>query len=133
MYRYGDASDQRVRACVEAEKKIIDAIIPDGDPLHFNSHLSDIHEKLADIALVSQDYTTAVQELEKAKKYAAALDKAMISGKQYYTCLLLDHCNYDYNRPLEIGYWEKALLDRLSTDSKYAALRDRNAFMSLFE
>jgi hypothetical protein len=133
MYRYGDASDQRVRACVEAEKKIIDVIIPDGDPLHFNSHLSDIHEKLADIALVSQDYTTAVNEFEKAKEFAAAFDKVMISGKQQYTCLLLDHCNYDYYRPLEIGYFEKALLDRLSTDSKYAALRDRNAFMSLFE
>lgn len=117
---------------MEAEKKIIDAIIPDGEPLHFNSHLSDIHEKLADIALVSQDYTTAVQELEKAKKFAAAFDKAMISGKQYYTCLLLDHCNYDYNRPLENGYWEKALLDRLSTDSKYAVLRDRDDFKTLF-
>ena len=132
MYRYGDASDQRVRACVEAEKKIIDAIIPDGEPLHFNSHLSDIHEKLADIALVSQDYTTAVNELEKAKEFAAAFDKAMISGKQYYTCLLLDHCNYEYYRPLESGYWEKALLDRLSTDSKYAVLRDRDDFKTLF-
>ena len=132
MCRDRDVSEPRVRACVEAEKKIINAIIPDGEPLHFNSPLSDIHEKLADIALVSQDYITAVQELEKAKKYAAALDKAMISGKQYYTCLLLDHCDYEYYRPLESGYWEKALLDRLSTDSKYAVLRDRDDFKTLF-
>lgn len=133
MCRDRDVSEPRVRACIEAEKKIIDAIIPDGELLHFNSHLSDNHEKLADIALESQDYTTAVNELEKAKKFAAAFDKAMISGKQHYTCLLLDHCNYDYYRPLGSDYFEKALLDRLSTDSKYAVLRDRDDFKLLFE
>lgn len=133
MCRDRDVSEPRVRACAEAEKKIIDAIIPDGDPLHFNLHLSDIHKKLADIALVSQDYTTAINELEKAKKFAAAFDKVMISGKQQYTCLLLDHCNYDYCRPLESGYWLKGLFDILKTDSKYDALRDRDDFKALFE
>jgi len=131
MWVFGDATDPRVRAGVEAEKTIIESIISDGNALRFNIYLSGIHEKLADIALASKDYDTAVKELENARKYAVASDEAQTSGKQYYTCLLLDHYDYDYSDCRPCGSVEKDLLEQLKENKKYAALRDREDFKIL--
>ncbi len=133
MWTYRDAADPRVRACVEAEKTIIEAIIPDRNALRFNIYLSGIHEKLADIALASKDYDTAVKELDYARKYAIASDKAQTSGKQYYTCLILDHYDYDYSDCRQWGSAAKDLLERLSENIKYNPLREREDFKALFE
>ncbi len=132
MWTFRDAADPRVHACVEAEKTIIEAIIPDGNSLRFNIYLSGIHEKLADIALASKDYDTAVKELKKALNYAIAMDKAQTSGKQYYTCLILDHYDYDYSDCRQWGAHAKDLLERLSENTKYNPIREREDFKALY-
>lgn len=132
MWTFANADDPRALACVKAEKTIIETIIPDGNTLGFSLYLSGIHEKLAECALTSNDYDTAVKELKKAKEYAIAYDKAMTSGKQLYTCQILDHLDYDYTdcRP-----WDQAsvdyLLERINEDKKYAPLREREDFKAL--
>ena len=133
MWTFRDAADPRVHACVEAEKTIIEAIIPDGNMLRFSIFLSGIHEKLADIALASKNYDTAVKELKKALNYAFAMEKAQTSGKQYYTCLILDHCDYDYSDSRQWGAYAKDLLERLSENIRYNPLRNREDFKALLE
>lgn len=129
-----DISDPRVRACAEAEKTIIETIIPDGNTLRFSFYLRGIHEKFADIALESKDYDTAVEELKKAREYAMASDRAMTSGKQYYTCLLLDRHDYDYSNCRQWESTEKdLLLESLIENGKYDPLREREDFKALFE
>jgi len=133
MWTFRDAADPRAQACAEAEKTIIEAIIPDGNALRFNIYLSGIHEKLADIALASKDYDTAVKELKKALDYAIEMEKAQTSGKQYYTCLILDHYDYDYSDSRQWGSYAKDLLERLSENIKYNPIRERKDFKALYD
>ena len=134
MWMHGDVSDPRTRAGAEAEKTIIEAVISDGKTLEFSLQLSCIHEKLADIALAEKRYDSAVAELEQARKYAIACDIAMTSGKQYYTCLLLDRYDYDYSACRQ---WESSatdlLMERLLENARYDPLREREDFKALLE
>lgn len=135
LYRMRDGlciTDSRVRACAEAEKALIEAIIPDGNTLRFSIFLKGIHETLADVALASNDYDTAVAELEQALRYASASDRAMMRGKQHYTCLLLDHYDYDYSDCRQWTTLEKdLLLESLRESTKYDPIREREDFKSL--
>ncbi len=134
MGEWGDIADPRVRACAEAEKTIIETIIPDGNTLRFSIYLRAVHEKLADIALESKEYAAAVEELIKAREYAMASDRAMTADKQYYTCLLLNRCDYDYSNCRQWGSTEKdLLLERLSENGKYDPLREREDFKALVD
>ena len=133
MWSFRDASDPRVLACVEAEKTMIETMIPDGNLLRFSIYLSGIHEKLAEIALITNEYDTAVKELKKALYYAAAMEQAQTAGKQKYTCLMLDHYDYDYSDCRSWGSYTKDLLERLCENKKYDPIRERDDFKALFD
>ena len=134
MGEWRDIADPRVRACAEAEKTIIETIIPDGNTLRFSIYVRAIHEKLADIALEAKDYDAAVEELKKAWEYAMASDRAMTADKQYYTGLLLDRCDYDYSNCRQWESTEKdLLLERLRKNEKYDPLRERADFHALID
>ena len=132
MWTFANPADPRTIAAVKAEKAVIEAIIPDGNYLQFNTYLLGIHEELAAAATLEGDFDTAISELREAKKFAAESDRARTSGKQYYTCPILDHFDYDYSdcRPFEtseVGY----LIERLNEYKIYAPLRDRDDFKKL--
>ena len=125
------AQDPRARAAVHAEKTLIEAMIPDGNVLHFSWYLYGIHERLADIALADGDEETAVKELRTALAYTKRCDQGRAAGKQYYTAPLLDHCTYDYSECRALGSEAAQFLDRLRRDKKYNALREREDFQDL--
>ena len=131
IWALGDPADPRVRACAQAEKAIIEAIIPDGNFLEFSIYLSGIHKKLADIALDAGDPDAAIRELEQAFRFAAESDKARISGKQLYTCPILDRYVYDYSDCRQYGSEVDMLKERLREDKWYDPLRDRQDFQAL--
>lgn len=125
-------ADTRTRACAEAGKTIIEAIIPDGNELRFSFYLSSFHQRLAEVALAENEYDSAVKELEQALEYADAGDRAMEGGKMRYTCLLLDHYDYDYSACRRFDTSEKdRLLERLRESAVYAPLREREDFQAL--
>lgn len=132
MWTFDDPADPRVRACVNAEKAIIEAAITDGNYLRFSTYLSGIHEKLADIALTDGDHDTAVRELEEAMKYAKAAYTARTSGRQTYTCPILDHCDYDYSDCRQFTPDDEYLKERLQENARYDPLREREDFKALF-
>lgn len=113
IYGFGDRRDPRVCAAVKASLAIFRAVISDENYLGFSGSLYSMHLKLAEIAVVDGNYDTAVQELAEAKKYAAEIDRCMTAGKQYYTCPLLDHYDYDYSecRPLTpyVACWREEI------------------------
>ena len=106
----GSVNDPRVRAAVEARKKILEAVIPDGNYLGSGNVARGIHWKSAEFALADGDYDKAVDELRKAKMYTVETDRCMTSPKQLYTAILLDHYGHDYSteRPFDRSlteYW----------------------------
>ena len=133
MWTFCDPADPRVRACVNAEKHIIETVITDSNYLRFNTYLEGIHEKLADIALVDGDHNTAVRELETAMQYARSAYTARSSGKQFYTCPILDHCDYNYTASRQFTSDEVYLKERLQENKRYDPLRDRDDFKALFQ
>ena len=58
-------------------------------------------------------------KLKKALYYAAAMEQAQTAGKQKYTCLMLDHYDYDYSDCRSWGSYTKDLLERLCENKKY--------------
>ena len=128
---FGDRRDPRVRAAVHAQNAIYDAIIPDGNYLGCSFSVRSIHWKLAEIAMADGDYDTAVRELAESKKHTLEGDRCWTSPKQYYTCPLLDHYDYDYlgsgGRPMRpmIEYWYEEVPET------FAKLADREDFRAL--
>ena len=133
IWRFSALSNPRARAAVEAEKKIIEAIIPDGNTLGFSFTLSLIHEKLAEMAFADQNYDLAISEFEKAIECAAKSDEARVSGKQLYTAPILDHYDYDYSECRPLSSDAQELRRKLSEDNRYDLLRDRESFKALFK
>ena len=71
--------------------------------------------------------------MKKALDYAIEMEKAQTSGKQYYTCLILDHYDYDYSDSRQWGSYAKDLLERLSENIKYNPIRERKDFKALYD
>ena len=132
IWTFADPADPRATAAIKAEKAVIEAVIPDGNYLRFSTCLLGIHEKLAAAAIAEGDYDKAIAELHEAKEFAAESDRARTSGKQYYTCPILDHFDYDYSdcRPFETTQVDD-LIERLNEYKIYAPLRDRADFIEL--
>lgn len=97
IYSFGDRRDPHARAAVEACLAIQKAVIPDGNYLGFSGCVQGIHTILAEFHIAEGDFDNAVRELAVSKQYAVERDRCLTSGKQYYTCLLLDHYDYDYS------------------------------------
>ena len=133
IWTFGNENDPRVVMTVKAEKKIIEAIIPDQNTLRFSVYLLGIHEKLANIALQNKNYDLAVTELKDAKKYAIAMDQAMTSGKQLYTTPILDHFHYDYSDCRPFGSYTADLKEKLSSEKRYDPIRKREDFQELLK
>ncbi len=133
LWRFSSLSNPRVKIAAEAEKKIIEAIIPDGNTLMFSQYLQMIHEKLADVALENNDHDLAMAELENAMKYAVKSDKSRELGKQMYTTPILDHYDYDYSdcRPIESD--AQFLKNKLTKEKCYDVIRDREDFRALLK
>lgn len=96
IYNFGDRRDPRVRAAAEACLAIHKAVVPDENYLGFNGCIQGIHTTLAEIHIAEGDFENAVRELAVSKQYAVECDRCCTSGRQYYTCPLLDHYDYDY-------------------------------------
>ena len=131
MWTFGDPADPHVRTCVNVEKAIIETVITDGNFLRFSTYLEGIHEKLANIALSDGDHDTAVRELETAMQYAKDAYTARTSGKQFYTCPILNHCDYDYTDSRQFTPDEVYLKERLQENPRYDPLRSRGDFKAL--
>ncbi len=67
----------RDMASCEAQEKILNALIPDGNYLYYNCILADNYRRRASIYTSDGRYETAVQCLQKSLAYAAAYDKFM--------------------------------------------------------
>ncbi len=132
VWTFSDMTDSRIRAFVEAEKTIIEAIIPNGNTLRFSAFLTGIHEKIAESAMIDGNFDRAVNELKTARDYAAKSDEAQSPGKRYYTCAILDHYAYEYPDSREWGSWEADLLDRMKNNKIFDPLHGRDDFKALF-
>ncbi len=87
--------DSDMIAC-EAQEKIIQAIIPDGNYLFYNDYLAHNYQSRARIYVTQGNYEMAIECLQKSLEYAVASDEADKKHTVYrFTSPFLNYYEYD--------------------------------------
>ncbi len=80
----------------DAQEKILNALIPDGNYLYYSGYLYDIYRKRARIHVSKGEYEAAVTSLQKALEYAIANDDSNRENTVYrFTSPFFDKCEYN--------------------------------------
>lgn len=84
-----------LEACI-AQEQILNALIPDGNYLHYNCFLADNYISRSRIYAARQDLDKAVEALQSARKYAIAYDEFVKSTTTYrYSSSFLNSVEYN--------------------------------------
>lgn len=90
-------------AC-EAQEKILNALIPDKNYLHYHCFLADNYRRRASMYTADGRYDTAVQCLQKSLEHAAAYDKCVEGQTAYsYTSPFFDHLEWAPENMVKTG------------------------------
>jgi len=87
--------NDNLEAC-EAQEKILDAIITDGNYLYYNDYLADNYRKRAAIFTLNGEYEKAIRYLRKSLEYAKAADDSDRENTVYrFTAPFLNQLEYN--------------------------------------
>ena len=87
--------NDNLEAC-EAQEKILNAIITDGNYLYYNDYLVHNYRKRAAIYTSTGEYEKAICHLQKALEYATAADDSDRENTVYrFTCPFLNQLEYN--------------------------------------
>ena len=121
-------------AC-EAQEKIINALIPDGNYLRYHYFLADLYGERAKIYTSEGEYETAVNCLKKSLDHAVAFDALIAEDTTYYfTTPFLDHVPFhrDDLWKSETGTMTEEFYEYIKR-KPFEQLRDREDFRQLFQ
>ena len=119
---------------IEAQEKIINAIIIDENFLGYNSVISDNYLSKAKIYIRMNELDKSLESLEKAKYYALEYDKIMEKDSYQYTS---PFHNRIIVKPAEICSsctlsWYEGFVENIQK-SIFNPIKDRNEYKKLFE
>lgn len=120
-------------AC-EAQEKILNALIPDGNYFYYNYFLADNYLKRAIIYASSEQYEAAVKCLEKSLEYAKAYDKFIDETTVYsFTSPFFDQIEWHTDNLCRTGTTTQTedLYERIKR-SPFDKLHGREDFQKLF-
>jgi hypothetical protein len=121
-------------AC-EAQEKIINALIPDGNYLRYHYFLADLYGERAKIYTSEGEYETAVNCLKKSLDHAVAYDVLVAEDTTYYfTTPFLDHVPFHRDDVWKTGTGTtKEEFYEYIKRKPFDRLRDREDFQQLFQ
>ncbi len=119
---------------IEAQEKIIKAIIFDGNYLGYNYVLSNNYLAKAKLYIKANEFDKSIEALQKAKYYALEYDKLMKNDSYQYTSPFLNRIiikTKDICSSSPLSLYDGFILD--IQDDIFTSIKDKEEYKSFFE
>jgi len=130
LWEYADIPFEEA---MDAEEKVIKAVITDGNYQHFHITLSLLSLERAKIAMQNGNVDRAVKALSDAKKHAEAFDKMDEIGIEQYTCPVLSGYTEDHRDNRKEDGNMTDYTKRYAEQSIFDPIRGRADFKAIFD